>query len=374
VATTITPINHSYHYYLVDVVSNVILGELPFQNVTYSNKLSSVGDFSAEVKINNDTAQLNPRAITIPSRTALYVVRDTTTVWGGIIWKREYGDRGLRITAKTFESYFYHRNQLTTMYWSNADQLDIARWLLTSNGSAAAIGATVSTATSPRKRERAMFSYEMKTTGLELEQLAGLIDGFDWNVFINQDAGTGLFTRHVGFSYPQAGVSQEDTPFVFEYPGSIATFTYSEDAENGGNSFWMIGAGEGTEQLVVNVTDAAALASGALRLDLNRSFKSVVRPSTLYEHAYETLDRLRAPVVVFEVTVNPDIWPELGAYSLGDYAVFKFSDQFMTPPYEATARITEINVAVDTNTGLETVTLGLGGSELAEDSGSEEEI
>lgn len=403
-----------YSYYLTDLRNNDIVGELDLVNVSYSTNLSGIGDFSGSISINRDTLSFqveqsgdggpnveadrtyptfNIREVTTPGRFGIYVMRNGFPVWGGIVWKRQYDSSAnggtMTLTGKTFESYFYHRFQRQTKYWSNEDQLEIARWLVTSNGSAAALDIEVDTKTSTRRRERTMFGYEFKTTGEELEQLANLIDGFDWNIIIALDSDQRP-TRKLTFYYPEAGISRDKTTLQFEYPGVIKNFTMTDDSESGGNYIWAIGAGEGTEMLFEAESDYRQLADGWPILEVSRSHKSVLQPSTLRDHARKALAKLNTPMTVFNVELRGDLDPLFGTYNLGDWAKFRFRDYYFwdkfdtnvqigtdpiwgpvykksyyEPTYERMARITGISVTIDDSSGVESITLSLGGDELA---------
>lgn len=375
---------HEYRYILCDIRTNAVLDEVEFRGVTYSNVVSGIGEFSGSLSVNPETSVTNLRATTTPGRATLYVYRDDVLVWGGIIWKRNFDSdsRTMQIVAKTFESHFYKRIQGTTKYWASEDQLSIARWLVTSNNSAAEVGVEVSTAVSTRFRERTMFGYEFKTTGLELEQLAGLIDGFDWNVSVFVDPATLETRRRLDFYYPYRGLTRENSTLQFEYPGAVKNFTLNEDAESGGNKIWALGTGEGTEQVVAFSQDSVQIGAGYPLNEETRSYKSVVKPSTLQSHADADLDRLKAPVAVFEVSLRADVEPELGTYSVGDWARFRFNDAYFYDAsslpssdgfiefigknqegsYNEMARITQIEVSID-DAGIENVKLTLGGYE-----------
>jgi hypothetical protein len=366
--------NHIYTYLVTDLRNNTVLAEVPLQNVNYENKLSGVGDASGSVKINADTRQLKIRSTVLPGKTGLYILRDGKPVWGGIVWKQTYspGSRTVNIAAKTFESYFDHRFQNQTKYWANEDQLNIARWLVQNNGSAAAILMDVSSATSTRYRERAMFYYEFKTTGNEFSDLANLIDGFDYNVVIGKD-NTGALTRKLEFWYPEAGVSRQDTTLLFDYPGVVRDFTLDEDAEGGGNMVYAIGAGEGTEQVSTVSTDNDELSAGWPPLQTSRSYKTVVKPSTLKEHSDADLERLNIPMTVLSLEVRSNQDPVYGSYGLGDWARIRLEDDYLDPAVDMYARITAIKVSVDTKSGIENISITLGGKEMrVEDEGLSE--
>lgn len=100
-----------YKYYTVDILSNTVIGEIPFEDVSYSNSLKQAGTFDGRIAINDQTTDLDLYSATLPGKTALFVVRDGVCMWGGIIWGRSYDlvGRSLNITGSEFTSYLSHR-------------------------------------------------------------------------------------------------------------------------------------------------------------------------------------------------------------------------------------------------------------------------
>lgn len=357
---------HNYAYFVTDLRNNDVLAELPLQNVAYDVKLSSIGEFSGDIIVNQETSVYDLRTTTFPGRTGLYVVRDGEPVWGGMIWKRRYdGDnRKLTLLASTFESYLGHRLQLVDQIFTNTDQLDIARWLLSNNDILDALQATVSTKTSPRRRDRTFNGFEFKEVLDELTRLGNLIDGFDWNVEIYREPATGEILRRFEFYYEARGIPADQSTLAFEFPGSIRSFTLSEDANAGANVVYAIGIGEGVDQLEAEAVVADQILANYPKLETSRSYKSVSVPATLQSHAESDRDRLSSPITIFEVTVSANEEPELGSYAIGDWARFRIEDGFVTPMIDQFARITGIKVDIDNGSGLEQVTLTLGGEEV----------
>lgn len=101
----------TYRYFVVNLVTNQQIAEIPFKGVSYQRALKGAGSFSGNIAVNPETEHLQVYESTMPGRTALYVVRDGVCVWGGIIWSRSYNvnDRVLNVSASEFTSYFYHR-------------------------------------------------------------------------------------------------------------------------------------------------------------------------------------------------------------------------------------------------------------------------
>lgn len=114
-----------YRYFLYDVLSNTFLAEVPFKGVSYGRSIKEAGPFSGGIPVIDATAALDLYNTTIPGKTALYVLRDTECVWGGIIWSRTYNivSRSLEINASEFPSYLHHRVVWAT--WSHDHDVDV---------------------------------------------------------------------------------------------------------------------------------------------------------------------------------------------------------------------------------------------------------
>ena len=108
-----------YRYYTVNIVTNTVIGEIPFEDVGFQRSLKTAGAFDGKITISDQTTNLDLYNSTLPGKTALYVVRDNQAVWGGIIWGRTYDlqGRSLAISASEFPSYFSHR-----MIWKSYSQ------------------------------------------------------------------------------------------------------------------------------------------------------------------------------------------------------------------------------------------------------------
>jgi hypothetical protein len=110
----------NYRYFLCDLVTNQLLTEIPFRNVTYGRSIREAGSFTGDIPVSPDTENLDLYNSTLPGKTALYVVRNNVCVWGGMVWSRSYDIKNkiLNISANEFTSYLYHRVAWKT--WDNA--------------------------------------------------------------------------------------------------------------------------------------------------------------------------------------------------------------------------------------------------------------
>lgn len=106
----------TYRYHLYDVLSNTFIAEVPFKNVSYGRAIKEAGQFRGSIPVTPETDTLDLYNSTLPGKTALYVLRDNTCVWGGIIWTRSYNiiTRNIEISGNEFTSYFHHRNVWAT--------------------------------------------------------------------------------------------------------------------------------------------------------------------------------------------------------------------------------------------------------------------
>ncbi len=102
----------SYRYFLTDLLSNQVISEVPFKGVSFERANRRAGAFSGQIPFLEATKGLDLYEATMPGRTGLYIMRNGTCVWGGIIWSRSYDvvSRTLTVNGAEFMSYFYHRH------------------------------------------------------------------------------------------------------------------------------------------------------------------------------------------------------------------------------------------------------------------------
>jgi hypothetical protein len=110
-----------YRYYLTDLLSNQIISEVPFRGVSYERVNRRAGSFSGTIPFIEVTSGLNLYEATMPGRSGIYIMRDSTCVWGGIIWARTYdvSNRELSVSGSEFMSYFYKRNIWRTIQYGS---------------------------------------------------------------------------------------------------------------------------------------------------------------------------------------------------------------------------------------------------------------
>lgn len=161
----------NYRFFVCGLVTNELLAEIPFGNVSYGRAIREAGTFNGDIPINTDTQNLDLYENTLPGKTALYIVRDGICVWGGIIWSRTYDikNRVLSVSASEYTSYLYHRVAWRT--WSNT----FAASITVTNG--------VGTAT----------LLDGKTFDFIKDEPVGIIFGLDYNYKLNSSTTTNYY-------------------------------------------------------------------------------------------------------------------------------------------------------------------------------------
>lgn len=110
-----------YRYFLVEILTNQTIAEIPFTSVSYERSLSKAGSFSGSIPVIDATTAFDLYEATMPGKVALYVLRNGVCVWGGIIWSRQYSptNKTLQIDGSEWISYFYHRAVWQTLYYGS---------------------------------------------------------------------------------------------------------------------------------------------------------------------------------------------------------------------------------------------------------------
>lgn len=119
-----------YRYILAEMLSGELLAELPFVDVSYSRTLDDAGSFSGSFPITEAIEKQDIYNVTMPGRTALYVLRNGQCIWGGMVTVRTYNakERKLQISADEFVSYLDRRVLWKTWsktYTANVDVTDM---------------------------------------------------------------------------------------------------------------------------------------------------------------------------------------------------------------------------------------------------------
>lgn len=191
--------------------------------------------------------------------------------------------------------------------------------------------------------------YELKSFGEILEDYSNNLDGFEYRIDCDYDFTTASFTRTLvlmDIENPNeltvsAQMSDEErlgyNNLVFEYPGSISTFSVEESAEDAATRFFVEGN-------ITDLSDAASqpyavaadtsllnnpLGESWPLLDQVEMVNNTADEETLYSYAQEYLYESKPPMGDFNITVNGSLTPVVGTYTPGQWCSLIIDDPFV---------------------------------------------
>lgn len=356
-----------YRYLFADLLTNQILTELPLVSVTFGQELNTSGSFQGHLLL-SDIRESGYGVLdnTNPGRTAVYVVRDSTIVWAGVLWSRTYDAQAQRVTfgGREFESYFERRriNFDYNVAAASQDQLLVVQNLFNTiqgaPGSSTNIGLVVGTETSGVNVSKTYRGYEYKPLTEAVYELSKAVNGFDFNIDVSFDSNNAIQKR-LRLEYPRRGVvynaSNASAP-VLEFPGNIISYTYPEDGFQVSNTIYGLGAGQGEGKLVSTQTSASQLAAGWATLEGSISYTDYTDATVLASLTNAELSAKQQPIVVMTCTLATYVDPILGSYGTGDDFRIRITDDFFPSGLDVIRRLAKIEVQVGDN-GPERVTL-----------------
>lgn len=355
-----------YRYLFADLLTNTILGELPLTNVNFTQQLNASGTFSGSLLLSGvDAATYNVDASTIPARTAVYVDRDGTLIWGGILWGREYDSKSqtLKLQAREFESYFERRRITTTTVFNAVDQLTAVQTLITNAQAASAgnIGVQLGGETSGIDITRTFYGYERKTVYGAIQDLSKALDGFDFRIYVYYDS-NGNPAKLLKLGYPRLGETYTTTSLtipVFQLPGNIVEYTYPEDGSIAANTVYALGAGSNEGKLIETAVDGQKLIDGWPLLEEAPNYSDISDTVLLGQLAQGQVAVVSYPPTTIKLSQTPTMDPILGSYEIGDDARFIALDDRFPSGIDAIYRVVALNVTAGENNNPELVTATL---------------
>ena len=268
----ITPVFQSQSSY------NQIVAELPFTGVSFSQQLNSVGTFQGHVLLSGlNTTALNVYDSTVPGQHILWVIYtdpfgNTTPVWSGIIWGRDYDSvsQTLSISAQEMMSLYNRRLISTTKDYSTNpsdplgyDPAYIAYQLMTyaeglQHGNT---GLTQNSATTTYRTKKKYEGYQLKSVYQAIKDLSA--NFFDFAIKPYLDGSGNLYNKFtIGTNGPHGGFlgSVYDANSyilpVFQFPGNLVGYHFPEDASAAANKLYGLGYGDNTSRIGAIAKDA----------------------------------------------------------------------------------------------------------------------
>ena len=340
-----------YRYLFTDVLTNSVLAELPLTGVSFGKTLNAAGSFSGSLLLSDLREDVYAIADnTTPGRTALYVDRSGTIVWGGIVWGRQYQSEGQRIDfqAREFESYFEKRRILTTYSASSVDQLQVAKALVDQVQAVASgnIGITVPSLTSGVLVSKTYNSWDQKPLAESLYELSRADNGFDWNIDVLYDSSFNI-VKNLDLAYPRRGTVYAaglTTVPVLEFPGNVVSYTYPEEGGSIANTMLGVGSGSGEGKYLSTATSATQITAGWPVLQQSVSLTDYSDQTLLANMTLAHLNAAVNPIVVMQVVTEAYNDPVLGSFRQGDDVRVRIRDPRFPDGIDIVRRIANFTV------------------------------
>ncbi|WP_414943301.1 hypothetical protein [Amycolatopsis sp. cmx-11-32] len=354
-----------YTYMVHDLLTNAPLAELPLSNVEYSKRLndsgSARGTFGVESRTNPFRKVRDPYDLTMPGRRCLYVYRDDTPMWGGIIWTRRYNStsRTVEVGCGDWWTYFDHRKVVPLLTFPVAPAYDIAELRLTFGGdqndiargliqvaqahTGGDLGIIGDTSLSLIDRTRQYAGYELSWVGEALRQLAAVEGGADMMFDTGGPDVNGRPTRLFRQGTPYLG--QQGSPWVFEFGANLIDYTWPSDATRYASRGFATGEGSDDGTLIAAAEDTSRYAGGFPLIESETAYTTVSNVDTLQQHADADLFASRLPVVLPELEVRGDRSPIVGEWGLGDDAHVIIEDDFVPTGIDTSLRIIGMSIS-----------------------------
>lgn len=337
-----------WSFHCFDAATSASLGTVDMESWSHEDRLNDSGSWSAKMAV-LETPQLERVALaaTLEGRTVIVAVRTNQYGIPDILYSGFIPPGGRippDLAGAGLLSYFDLRVLNFTAAYAAVDQFALVENLIFSTqDDGPGINIDLSqVGVSGVPRDQTWNSWERKNIGEAIRQKAALINGFDFDIRTEYDAGS--LVRRLRCWYPRRGRTVTSGGPVFTLNGNVTAISPAA----GASSFHTFTHGLGAEinevtraRLETSSTNAALLTAGWTVIDHVLNLQDISTLSVLEDHVDGHLAR-HAVQDADELTldVDPDdaIYP-LGSYETGD-------DCQVIIPAARPARI-EITTAVD---------------------------
>ncbi|MFI7691798.1 hypothetical protein ACIBQ6_22205 [Nonomuraea sp. NPDC049655] len=339
-----------YRYSFIRVLDRQYLGDLDLKGVSFDKRLLQAGSFSASIPIPNrkvraQVADIIPLDDTVldrgPGVISCQILRDGVP-WGeywitaATLGRSRRGIPAVQLRGSTLDAYLAHVEIQSDLFYTNTDQIDIARALLNHMQAQAGanIGLTLQSGTAGVTRDRTYLDSEGGTYGQRLIELAQVDGGFEWA--IDLALVSGVLERQWRWGYPTLGQADPQHVLVDSaHGGDILEWQEEIDALRGATRWRARGSSVSTDAstssvpLVSTVASATAhLAAGWPRLDRTISYPTATLQATLNDYAAFWASRAPGALRVDQVTIALGANPTLTPNHLGDTAMIKLDNEW----------------------------------------------
>lgn len=362
-----------YTYLAARLADGQVLDELPATMFTFEETLNRPGGWSATLPLRHPRVT---RSLLAEVTSTVWAVRDGQVLGGGICWSPQadtsqgtltVGGEGLwalwrdgRATVTGRAGMTWAGGTGSEVRFNGVDQFDIVADLI---GHAGAAGGRVDLPVvyhgpapdgrSGVLRDRSYFTYEASAVGELVENLAEVIDGFDFTLDVTLVDSRVRPALHLW--YPQVG---RQTDVLFEQRRNVEVLNWAADGARYANVVRAMGAGEGDDMLLSTATATSQIApTGPYpRVETAFSNKDVKLAATLDAQAAARLATSSIVPETLTVQVVDTVDSALGTYRCGDQVTVSCHDGYLE--IEGRYQVQGVKVTID-EVGDETITVTL---------------
>lgn len=322
----------TYRYFTQDIMSGGFLAELPVSDVYCSKKINEAGSFSGNLFLQRGDNTYNQILLngSQPARTAIYVERNGTLVWGGIIWARSYASENqtLQLTGATFESYFDHVCIESNFIMQGIEQNLIFKNLIDAlqaqQGNNIGLQQTSFPITGIN-RTVLIPGYEYHFAQDVVSQLVSEENGLEYTVDITGTPGAPVKTIRAGG--PKLGSPIATSGLYFDHPGNITRYWWNESGTRGAVKAVALGHGDGFNKVRAQAINGGLISSGYPAWWRVTSHPNIATIDGITAAAYGDLQKYSMPYSkpTLEFTLE-DNFPFDGWNKLGDEVTARLED------------------------------------------------
>lgn len=311
-----------YRYIFGTLRSEQVIEEIPLFGVYMTMEMNVGGEFQGTFQLDmtgKDNATL--MSACEPGRTWVAVERDDNCIWHGYIWSRTYSaqSKTLQLFAQSFERYIEKRRIMQDTVFVATEQRNIFRslWTQLQGDTGSNINVNVPAAFSDVVlKDLNVLATDGKYYYDVMTALANANDGFDWYIGLTK-VGT-QYQKDLRIGYPTLGTNPFTGMIVFEYPGNITQYYFTEAMGEAGTNVFILGEGEGSTMHLGTSVATDLLDQGFARWDVDVSRKDINDQSVIDQMAIIEGANRRPPMPVIKLQVKSDREPGFGSYNLGD--------------------------------------------------------
>lgn len=332
-----------YRYIFGTLRTEQVVEEIPLYGVIMNMKINVGGDFQGTFQL-DQTGKDNTSLLDacIPGRTWVACERNGQVIWLGYIWSRVYSaqSKSVQLFAQSFENYPKKRVIRTDLTYEAVEQRNIFRDLWTTmqtpTGGNLNINIPEAFATVV-PRDLTILATDFKAYDNVMSSLADGVDGFDWYIQVTKD-GTN-YRKDLLIGYPVLGTAASIGMNVFEFPGNITQYYFTEPMADAGTHVYLLGAGEGSDMILGTAFDTDAISGGSPIWEEVVSRKDISEQGLADSMAHQELAIRRPPMAVIKIQVKANLAPEFGSYTLGDTCKVVIKDPRFPIPFIGDKRL-----------------------------------